>query len=456
MSKTLLKAGLSVVDITPPVGTELGGFGFRTKASNGIHTPLYAKTLCLQTEEGTVAITACDIILLTAAQKRRALELMGERGPVGSASWMLTCTHTHSGPETWDYLHAKRIDEQYIEVMLQRVAQSVNDAFDDLEPCKLSIGATTIEGIAANRHVLADDGKARYECWLGEAQGRIDEVMRMVCVTTAAGRPKAIVSNYVCHPITVAEKIHGSDRLISGDFPAVAARLVKERTGYELLYTNGCAGDINPRDGVCVGPEVTEAIGQRMASFIEDSLSQCEAMPTATLAWSSRNLALRFESVPTLEELTELLTKNEKHVITGSVCEMTLEHRFDVMTILEWARTFRHLAKLGVKYPEPQCEIQLFRIGTYSIAALPFDAFLEIGQKCQEVLGADRSIVVGYANGFLGYLVPPQTHEEGGYEAARSHRVFGYPGAFWRHTDSAIYELLSSMSASLMLTEARG
>ncbi|MBS7614612.1 hypothetical protein KEJ18_02605, partial [Candidatus Bathyarchaeota archaeon] len=57
-----LKFGISKVDITPAVGTELcGHFRFNLN-SVGIHSNLYAKVLLFQSGEDTVVLVACDLL----------------------------------------------------------------------------------------------------------------------------------------------------------------------------------------------------------------------------------------------------------------------------------------------------------------------------------------------------------------------------------------------------------
>ena len=58
-----LTAGVAAVDITPPVGTPLGGYGARHgRPSTGVHDRLYAKALVLDNRSERIAIVTCDLI----------------------------------------------------------------------------------------------------------------------------------------------------------------------------------------------------------------------------------------------------------------------------------------------------------------------------------------------------------------------------------------------------------
>src|SRR6266508_3884810 len=70
-----LRVGMASVDITPPVGTPLGGYAARRGApSTGVHDPITARALVLDDGAGPVAIVATDLIGTSAAIRRRVLE----------------------------------------------------------------------------------------------------------------------------------------------------------------------------------------------------------------------------------------------------------------------------------------------------------------------------------------------------------------------------------------------
>ena len=55
-----LRAGISVVEITPPVGTPLGG-SERPRPAVKIHDPVFARILVLKTPETSVALVSSDL-----------------------------------------------------------------------------------------------------------------------------------------------------------------------------------------------------------------------------------------------------------------------------------------------------------------------------------------------------------------------------------------------------------
>jgi hypothetical protein len=55
------RAGVARVDITPPIGHEMGGYPARKHGSTGLHDPLYATVLVLESVGNSIALVTCDL-----------------------------------------------------------------------------------------------------------------------------------------------------------------------------------------------------------------------------------------------------------------------------------------------------------------------------------------------------------------------------------------------------------
>jgi hypothetical protein len=60
--------------------------------------------------------------------------------------------------------------------------------------------------------------------------------------------------------------------------------------------------------------------------------------------------------------------------------------------------------------------LQALRIGDLAVCAIPFETFAEIGLELKKRSPFPRTMVVGIANGYNGYLPTPEQHQLGGYE----------------------------------------
>ena len=96
----MLRAGVSVLDITPPIGLELGGLGLRQQPSVGILDALFAKALVVEDDDVRVAIVSCDLLGFSNQYDDGLRKAIVGSGLVEAENVMIACTHTHAGPAT--------------------------------------------------------------------------------------------------------------------------------------------------------------------------------------------------------------------------------------------------------------------------------------------------------------------------------------------------------------------
>ncbi|MFZ5832736.1 MAG: neutral/alkaline non-lysosomal ceramidase N-terminal domain-containing protein, partial [Planctomycetota bacterium] len=113
-----LKAGMAKVVITPPVGTRLSGYANRTQPSIEVLDDLYAKALVLDNGTQRVALVVCDIIGFRGDMVNEMRGLIHEQTGIEPDHVMITCTHTHTGP------NLSAADGVYIDSLKARVAEA--------------------------------------------------------------------------------------------------------------------------------------------------------------------------------------------------------------------------------------------------------------------------------------------------------------------------------------------
>src|SRR5579871_1126637 len=91
------RAGVARVDITPPVGHEMGGYSARKGNATGTHDPLYATVIVIESGGTSLALVTAD---LRSFVSTRVGELAKQK--YGIATTIISVSHTHSGPLTWE------------------------------------------------------------------------------------------------------------------------------------------------------------------------------------------------------------------------------------------------------------------------------------------------------------------------------------------------------------------
>ena len=177
-----IRAGISVVEITPPVGTPLGGFGKNRHAGN-IHDSLFARILVLKTPETSVALVSSDL------HKLQSPSLVNRiRDELGIAHTVLLSSQTRSAPsldpETRLSAWGKEIES--------KIFRQVKQAQEQLFSAKILFGQGALMG-AHNIRVFQDDGTVqdRWENPKEEGTAPIDPAVQGHQDRPGRSRPKS-------------------------------------------------------------------------------------------------------------------------------------------------------------------------------------------------------------------------------------------------------------------------
>src|SRR5262245_47887880 len=94
-----LRAGFARVDITPPPGAGLFGYGTGGARSRGHRMRLNARALVLEDPAGErLAFLLADLGAVSALLQRKVADRIQPRTGIGADRLLLSATHTHSAP----------------------------------------------------------------------------------------------------------------------------------------------------------------------------------------------------------------------------------------------------------------------------------------------------------------------------------------------------------------------
>ena len=99
LEKLTMKAGASEAVITPPVGLTMTGMAKRIagdKIARYVHDDLYVKALCLESENGSMAVAVLDIGGIDAVFTSEVRKAVEEKAGLKQDSIMVSATHCHS------------------------------------------------------------------------------------------------------------------------------------------------------------------------------------------------------------------------------------------------------------------------------------------------------------------------------------------------------------------------
>lgn len=412
-----MRIGAATIDITPPVGTPLDGYGGRTDVSLGVHDPLYARALFLDDGTTRLAVVVCDLIGIGGFLAERARELIAERPGIAPENVMIAATHTHAGPAGV----RGRGEPTLVEQTARKIAGAVGVAERRATEGHLKYGTAGLASIAQNR---------RHPDW------PIDRRLDVLAGDTVEGRNIVTMARYSCHA-TVLER----DNLeITADYPGEACRVMEGviNEGATAMFLNGCCANINPawiRQDYRDVHRVGSVVGARAAAVSQElrplginhqahnirweelTTKPVEAgrFVTGTLAAATQTFEAPYRSGPSAEEFERQLQSLEEAYAGAG--DLAMEERRQLAAKVTAARVEQYaLARTRGKGPTRTEQVQAFRLGDgLVLVGLPGEVFFETQEEIRAALPGDV-IIAAYANDYPGYFCRKDALEQGGYE----------------------------------------
>jgi neutral ceramidase len=285
-----LQAGLAKVNLEPPLGMPMSGYGARTGVAQGILDPIQARVLALSDGHRTIALVTLDLAFGLDLPEMESIRAAVRSNGVEQVIFLTS--HTHSGPTYSSDADAYR-------KAVSRVQQIIPFAVRAMTPVRIGTG-WGVAYLGHNRRALFPDGQPRM-FWRDETQlpsGPVDPTVGIIRLDRRDGTPLAILVNYACHPVVL-----GPDNLsYSADYPSVMRDTIEEgfKGAATVFFLQGAAGDINPyfdktplvQDAVVRMQETGRKLGQeglRVARAIHTEVAPSPAIQTRTVAVHARS-----------------------------------------------------------------------------------------------------------------------------------------------------------------------
>ncbi len=437
--KNQMKVGFSRIDITPPLGTLIRGHPVSLPAQ-GVESNLYATAMYLNDGKTEVVFVSCDVVSVPNDMVRKIeTDAAGATG-IPTDNIIVCATHTHSGPSIGGISIGgpSNTGESYLSKFKNRIIESIQQAKINSIPGNIYFAEGELEGYAFNRRFIMSDGTIethplKNNPHIVKPEGPHSKDIFVWYLGSLEGEPVGIAMNYACHA-TVMKR---DNVLISADFPGKTVDYINKHLapGVTSLYLQGTCGNIcqvNPLDpsrkevGVEWIKKMGEALGQRIIEIVEKSktvgignirvISKTIDIPLRKLdpdlvAWAHESRDDAFEQ-PTLSDFgVELYNKIEYPCI--SLVEM--------FKTPYWANSYKNtilsLEKAAASERTRALTLKVVAQDNWACVTLPGEFFIEWDEKIREQSPFKHTTVVGYANGYNGYIPTKKAFERaGGYE----------------------------------------
>lgn len=413
-----LRAGFSEIDITPPIGTLKIGWK-KVIVSDKLLDPLYARVASFDSGDERVGFIQLDTLSIRWTQvsqiRRRIKDELGFPGE----HVMISATHNHAGPAVANCGDVPR-DEGYIEEMVDKVVAAFGQALEGMEKVRVGFGSAYDFGVGFNRRVVMRDGTVKTHGRFddGDAlyiEGPIDPEVHVMAARNSRGLAGLVV-NFACHPAH-----HGGGTELSGGFPGVLAGIMRSRGSPVTLFLDGASGNITTVDPSRSGHDVPkEEAGRRLAEDVTGVLKDMRFADDPMVGATSRTIRLPFREVSRDE--IEGRTRGAQRFIDSAIYDREMP---------------RLLERIGRMEDQP-AEVQVIKINGCAYAGIPAEYFVQLGLRIKRESHPLHALVVGQANGMVGYVPHREAFDRGGYETTLCNSSRLAPGAGDMLADCAI------------------
>lgn len=403
-TRTPYLAGWARTEITPDIPCRMGGYGKRSAPANAIHDPLYAHALALGTREQPLVIIICDLVGVDETLAHELRQQITEQFP--AANVWLGATHTHSGPDASRALSFVR--EQPDPVIRRRIIAGANSAarsaLAHMHDVWVRHASGTINGIATNRDHPDDSA---------------DLALDMLCfydTNEPQAQPAAIFASFPCHPTI----LDATNLALSADLPGAYRRQLHALLGEDtwLGLATGAAGDISTRHmRQGQGFDELERLGTLLAQQAYALLATAQPLTLAPLRVRNAVVTLEPKEPLTPDELAtytqSVQARMHAEQQAGNVAQARTQE-----TILQGLQAAQHKAPAQEEQAR-NVTVSATILGDCALVAVPGELYNNLGVQIKH--GSEHFVLLlGYTNGYVGYLPTRAAYAEMDYEVLMS------------------------------------
>ena len=301
---------------------------------------------------------------------------------------MISCTHTHTGPETRSLAVApQQLNTAYLEKLEKILMEGVSkltsftecDVFFFSEYCDAN----------RNRRYAAGDNHATFTPHRREV---IESCEKLFADKELGGvlfsdketkLPVYIIANYAAHPLAGHSIGLGGIR-ISADYPGAFRDYVTRNTGAECMFISGAAGDMVPKEDE-LGDGAILDLGKKLGKAALGGVLEARRNPA------------RF-----------------------GMKEAALDYRIESFTVPLRKKYLNDPQKLPAPYRGSDTvtlDIQVIAIGEVAFVGVPGELCAELGQEIKWHSPFRRTFIAYDATAYFSYMGGANNFVAGGYEA---------------------------------------
>ena len=416
-----ISIGFCRVDLTPNESVALCGYGDDAqRMSVGVLDPVTATCIAITDDAGqSVLLYSLDLLAgyepLTVAVREAVSKATG----IPPCRIMLAGTHTHAGPSigTMHLDSTKRFFERSISLL----AQAAQNALADRAAATICIGRSQTENMSFVRHYRMENGTYggdNFGTWdspIVAHASPADEQIQLVRFIRE-GKQDVLLVNWQAHAkmSSTATTAFGVNyrKHISSDYIGYTRQALEEKTGMQVIYFSGAAGNLNPSSRMKnePTPEDPAVFGKQLAQAALAGLANMQSISAGSVCSQQRRVTVPVDHSD--DHLLELAQKiwaiwpEDQQRCKDTARENGFNSAYAARDVISryQAGTDRTL------------ELNTVGVGELAFAIAPYEMFCVNGQQIKEDSPYAMTFVLTCANSYQNYLPSDFAFTHGGYE----------------------------------------
>ena len=412
----MIKAGFSIVEVTPPLGTYMSGY-FAHRYAKGIMDPLYLNAIALSDGENTALIITADFLGIRDVYATPIRTKIAEKVGINADNIIITCLHQHTSICLRDDPGgANNVlnDHTYLNVLYRKFCDVAMMATNDMSEATLGLAEMqALEQLSFIRRFRMKDGSTKTNAsrnpdMLGPI-GQPDNTVRLLRFVRE-GKGDIAMVNFSTHPDTVG----GS--LFCPDWPGYTRNYVEaDHEDVSCILINGVQGDSNHISYTeeSKGPGGPHA--KYMARVIADTVNQI---------WDKTE-DCKIDKVCSSVEYVYQITRTDGAEHYDDCAEkypLVQEKLIDAKCLdyVGGAGGARRIVQMRFAPLFQKIAVSVISLGKINFVGFGGEPFTHYATAVREALPEKHIVALCCANGYEGYLPTKEAYSEGGYEAVTS------------------------------------
>jgi hypothetical protein len=319
-------------------------------------------------------------------------------------------THDHSMPTFCRLRQWGAMSPEFNATVERRTVEAIVAAKADLAPAELSLGKCRVPGGSHNRTVKA--GVAHTDAEFGpqstDAQRWLDTMLHVLVFRRPDKKPDLVWYHYSAHAVCYADELAGPD------WPGEVAREIHRQLGVRPSFLQGHLGDVNPGDGSDWRGEIRQTV-----AAITPALKQAITTAKPVRVDCLRSRHTRFNVPFNMELFAQWI---EEYRRDPSKCKSG--RWVDAGFSSDWFRGNEHRDLKAAHLPIHLSAVQLGPVG---MVFHPGELYSYYGLAIRRDSPFADTLVVGCADGGIGYLPDPEAYRLGEYSALVVPKIIDLP-----------------------------